>query len=178
MRVVALDPSLTAFGWARSRAGPALGDPWESGVFKPKGRGVVRLQRILDRVVEVTDGADVALIEGYSFGSRGRATFSLGELGGVLRLALHQRGIPFVEISPASVKMLATGRGNAPKEEVLVEAVKRLGFQGSDHNRADSLWIMQAALIHYGLPGAADLPKQNLRALEKIEWPELGALVR
>lgn len=181
MQIVALDPSLTGFGWARSVPGSDLGElsgpAWESGVFVPKGRGVRRLQAALDQVVEITDGAEVVLIEGYAFSSRQSHAHGLGELGGVVRLGLFQRSIPFVEIPPACVKKLATGRGNAKKEAVLVEAVKRLGYGGADNNVSDALFILQAGLIHYDLPGAVPLPKTHLDGLRKIEWPELGARV-
>ena len=171
MRLVALDLSLTATGWASCNG---TGSAPAAGVIKPRGRGVPRLQDALDQVLEVAEGADVAVIEGYAFSSRASHAHGLGELGGVIRLALHQRGVKIADVPPASLKKAAAGKGNAPKELVLVEAVKRLGYQGADHNISDALWLLAMARIHYGLPGAPELPKTHLAGLEKVQWPEVA----
>lgn len=168
MNVTALDLSLSSTGVASSV------DDGITGVttLEPgKLRGVHRLRWLREQVMLHAYGAHLVVMEGYSFGSRGRAMFSLGELGGVIRCALDDAGIPWVALPPSVVKKLATGKGNAKKELVLVEAVKRLGYTGSSTDEADALWLLQAALIHYGLPGAVDLPKAHLSALDTIEWP-------
>lgn len=169
MKVTALDPSLTATGWAVLNGAPTPA----AGVVNPRGRGVSRLQNALDQVMEIADGSQLAVIEGYAFSSRSSHAHGLGELGGVLRLGLYQRGIRIVEVPPASLKKVATGKGNAAKELVLVEAVKRLGYQGADNNVADALWLLAMAQIRYGLPGAPELPKVHLEGMKKVKWPEL-----
>lgn len=170
MRALALDLSLTSTGWARNTE--LL---WEVGTIKPRTKGTPRLQEVLDRVNELARGIDLVVIEGYAFLAKPQQSHahSLGELGGVIRLYLFQKKIPYVEISPSTVKKLASGKGNADKGMVLVETVKRLKFDGSDHNEADALWLLQAALIHYGHPAAATLPQIHLDALKKVEWPKL-----
>lgn len=168
MNVLALDLSLTCIGWASNGE--------TSGTHEPVGRGVHRLGGVLnwlDRMLLDTQ-ADMVVLEGYSYASRGRAIVSLGELGGVVRLHLHQRGVPVVEVPPSCRAKLATGKGNAQKDAVLVEAVRRLGYQGHAHDEADALWLLQAALVHYGLPGAAELPKAHRDALAKVSWPDLA----
>lgn len=165
MRIVALDPSLTATGVADSECGSYL-------IVPPAGvRGEARNWQILKAVMAAVDGADVVMIEGYAFGAKGRAVFDIAELGGVLRMGLYTRGVAWVEVPPSCVKTLATGKGNSKKDAVLAEAIRRLGYAGSDHNEADATWLLQAGLIHYGLPGAATLPQTHLRGLDKIQWP-------
>jgi len=165
VNVLALDMSLTASGYA---------GPDGSGVISPPvevGKGVGRLRWIRDRVLSLADGAGIVVIEGYSFASRGRAIVSIGELGGVIRLALHEAGVPVVEVPPACRAKYATGKGNAPKEAVLVEAVKRLSYDGHDHNEADALWLRAMAADHYRLADRVGVPKVNRTALDRIEWP-------
>lgn len=169
-RIIALDLSLTATGWAAHNGSPTP----VHGLIKPRGRGIPRLQDALDQVVEVAAGAELAVIEGYAFSSRASHAHGLGELGGVIRLGLTQKGVTIVEVPPASMKKVATGRGNASKELVLVEAVKRLGYRGADNNISDALWLLQTAQQHYDLPGKVDLPKTHLSGLTKIEWPEVA----
>lgn len=165
MTILALDPSLAATGYARTDG--------ICGVLSPPAgvRGVARLAWVRDAVLELADGCDVVVIEGYSFASRGRAIVALGELGGVLRLALADAGVPVVEVPPSSRCKYATGKGNAKKEHVLVEAVRRLSYAGSSHDEADALWLLHMARDHYHLPCAVQVPKTNRAALEAIEWP-------
>lgn len=171
MRIVALDLSLTATGVCDSQA------PDRPYTLAPpsKLRGPRRLLWILERVVEATAGADLTILEGYAF-ARPNQAHQIGELGGVIRLGLHVRRRPFVAINPSTVKKLATGSGNAKKELVLAEAIRRLGYTGSSTDEADASWLLQVGLIHFGLPGAVSLPKKHLEALDGVTWPELEAV--
>lgn len=168
MNVIAFDLSLTCCGWASTDG--------HSGTFKPKGKGARRLDDAACEVMAVADMHDLVLIEGYAFGARGRAVFSIGELGGVVRLELFRGCLPVVDIPPSNLKKFATGKGNASKDLVLVEAVKRLGYEGASNDEADALWMLNMARVHYGLDGAPSLPKSHLAALEKIAWPTLKEL--
>jgi crossover junction endodeoxyribonuclease RuvC len=171
MSVITFDLSLTATGWA---------GPDGSGVLLPPagvGKGVERLRWIRDAVLELAAGADLVVLEGYSFASKGRAVVSIGELGGVVRLALHEAGLPVVEVSPSSRAKYATGKGNASKDQVLVEAVRRLDYAGHSHDEADALWLRCMALDALDLPGRVDVPKVNRTALAGVDWPQVGELV-
>ena len=168
MKIIAFDLSLTATGYAT---------PETVGLLKPPDlNGLARLQWIRDNVVRLAALSMIAVVEGYSFGSGNRA-HHLGELGGVVRLALHEAKHPLVVIPPHSQAKYATGKGNAPKEAVLVEAVKRLQYAGHDHNESDALWLLAMACDHYGAPLCA-VPEGHRSALAKIEWPDVGKLHR
>lgn len=116
--------------------------------------------------------ADLIAIEGYSYSSRNSQAHALGELGGIVRGSLHDYDIPWVDISPATVKKYATGRGNAPKDQVLVAAVSRLGITPQNSDEADAAWLRALTLDHYGHPPVA-MPKTHRAALDKITWPAL-----
>lgn len=163
MNPLALDLSLTASGFASPRGSGVLSPP------KDCNRGVERLAWIRESVLSLAVLSDVVVIEGYAY-ARANQAHQIGELGGVIRLGLHDHGIPFVEIPPSTLKKLATGRGNSGKEAVLAEAIRRLGYQGSDNNEADALWLLQVALHALDLPGAVDLPKAHLAALDPERW--------
>lgn len=166
MRVVALDLSLSSSGVADS-ADP--GKPFC--ITPPKGLdGPERLYWILQRVMAATADADLVVIEGYSHASKYQ-THQLGELGGVVRLALWTRGKPFVEIAPTGRMKVATGSGRASKADVLAEAIRRLGYEGSSGDEADARWLLEAALQHYGLPGATPLPANHTEWLDRYDWP-------
>lgn len=173
MNVLALDLSLTATGYAIGTTLGTLPPP------KGKDRGNARLDWILRQVLELAarGEADVAVIEGYSYGSKGRAIVSIGELGGLVRWGLYRRGIPYVEIAPGTLKKFATGRGDSKKPDMLAAAIKRLGYNPSngrhDDNEVDALWLQQVGLHGYQLPGAATLPKAQLEAIAGVEWPDI-----
>lgn len=61
----------------------------------------------------------------------------------------------------------ATGKGGAAKAQVLAEAIRRLDYQGHDHNEADALWLadMGARLHGYNRPA---LPGAHLKALDRL----------
>ncbi|MGH7470350.1 MAG: hypothetical protein ACRENP_20600 [Longimicrobiales bacterium] len=170
--ILALDLSLTRTGYATPEGG--------CGVLVPPRNcsdGVRRLQWFRDRTRDLAriTRAQLVVIEGYAFGqARGTSQLhSAGELGGVVRLALFDAGIPFVDVPPASLKKFATGKGNAPKELILVETVKRLAYQGSDHNECDALWLRLMALRRYDPLECIGMPAKNLEALAGVKWPEL-----
>jgi len=55
-------------------------------------------------------------IEGYSFGSKGRAVFQIAENCGILKYRLEYLNIPYETVVPSVVKKFATGKGNADKD--------------------------------------------------------------
>lgn len=169
MRIIAIDPSLTSTGLATWRAGTI-----EAYTIQVSTRGPERLDDILHGVTSIPAPwvTELVLIEGYAHG-RSNQAHQLGELGGVLRHWFFREGVPIVEVPPSTRAKLATGKGNAGKEEVLASAIRRLGYEGHSPDEADALWILQCALVHYGLPGAADLPRSHRDALKKLTFPEL-----
>ena len=87
--------------------------------------------------------ACLVLIEGYAFGAKGSSGISLGELGGVTRLALWDEKIPYIEVPPTQVKKFITGKGGAQKDIVLKEVFKRYGADFDDNNIADAFALAQ-----------------------------------
>lgn len=146
--VFALDLSLTGTGWA----GAEHGGPPKWGTFSPpKGLDEMsRLGWILKRVTAVAIDADLIVMEGFSYGSKGGALFQIAGLGYLVRYWLWQNKKPFVAISPMSLKKFVCGRagGNDPatgekapvtKELMIREVYKRWGHDVSDNNQSDAL---------------------------------------
>lgn len=173
-----MTPRVVAFDLSLTRTGCALPDGSLCSLTPPKASssGMPRLAWIRAAVLDAAAGCGVVVLEGYSLGqARGSSrSHSLGELGGVVRLALYEAGLPYADVAPASLKRYATGRGNAGKEEVLAAAIRRLGYAGHDNNEADAAWLRTMALDHYGQPCAA-IPARQREALAGVQWPEPGA---
>jgi len=135
----------------------------------PKCKGMERLVLIRNEVLALRP--EFVVLEGYSFGSRGRALFNIGELGGVIRMALWERDIPFLEVSPSALKKYATGKGNAPKDAVLATAIRN-DFEGSNNDEADAWWLLQMGLATQATAtNRCKLPKYRLEVLKAL--PEM-----
>lgn len=162
---VGLDLSLTSTGIC------ANGD---AQTISTNLKGIPRLNcissMITNRLSEVL--SPMVCIEGYSFGSRNSQAHSIGELGGVVRLTLWKRNIPWVDIPPTCRAKFATGKGNAAKNEVVSAISARTGIVWSGKGADDmcDAWILEEmGLVHFGL-SRYNWPKENLSALEKIDW--------
>jgi crossover junction endodeoxyribonuclease RuvC len=168
MNVMGVDLSLTGTGIALPDGDTMLLNPG-------KRRGMERLAWIRNAILGPWHEYEPAIvaIEGYSYGSHS-AAYDLGELGGVVRLTLWEAGIVYVDVPPAVAKGYATGKGNANKNEMLVAAAKRLGYEGTSNDEADALWCRAAVLAVRGEPVVA-MPQAHNRHLEKLAVLMLAA---
>jgi Holliday junction resolvasome RuvABC endonuclease subunit len=124
-------------------------------VYHPKCMGVQRLALIRDWVLDCAGRrAEIAYIEGYSYASKFSRAHSLGELGGVVKLALMERGVDLAIVEPSVLKKFATSKGNAGKPDML-DAARREGYEGSnDDNAVDAWWLYQFGCWAAGDHGA------------------------
>jgi Holliday junction resolvasome RuvABC endonuclease subunit len=119
--------------------------------------------------------ADLVCVEGPSYGSAQNASM-LGALRGVIMSSLFQSEFKVIEVSPNSIKKLATGKGNAKKVDMVIAARERLDFNGTDDNEADAMWLRQLGLHWLGDPRAVKLPKTHLDALKPFAELSLDQL--
>ena len=114
-RLIGLDLSLTSTGISWTSGDTILTDkicPEMPNEEMP--RYLFILNKIKEKVEEIKP--DAIIIEGYSFGSRGRCLTQLAELRGVLKYFFYINNIKWLEIAPKSLKKFTTGNGNADKE--------------------------------------------------------------
>lgn len=161
-QVLGIDLSLSATGVAHP-------DGTATTLTPPNGHtGMRRLDWIVCAVLfAVPPRPAVVAVEGYAYARHNQA-HQLGELGGVVRLALYRQRLPFVDVAPSALKKYATGSGRAGKDEVLVAAVRRLGYEGHDNNQADALFLRAMLLDALGSP-VVDMPAANRQALTKLD---------
>jgi len=161
--ILALDPSLVAFGYCLNG---------ESGVIKSRLRGWDRVAEITQEVFRMTFGVDVVVVEGYSFGSKGRSVYQIAELGGVVRFWLYQHKITTVEVTPGTLKKFTTGSGAAGKDQMLAAVIRRFYFQGTDNNAADAHALWCFAREAYGA-AIASVPADRAALAHRLTWPEI-----
>lgn len=163
--VLGLDLSLTSTGLCLGDVSSVVGDVLTT--EKTKLRGPERLVYLRDVVLGYARQADLVVIEGYAYGRPNQA-HQVGELGGVIRVALFEEGIDFVTVPPAKVKKYATGKGNANKDQVLASVVHRTG-QEMSNDEADAWTLRAMALDAQGTP-VIEMPKLHRDALVDIKW--------
>lgn len=164
---IGIDPSLTATGWCVVSTDGLIRD--EYGTVRAGSRtGCPRLITIRDAILGLTTrhAPTLVAIEGYAFG-RPNGMAALGELGGLLRVALYEAGVPYVDVPPAKLKKFATGTGTADKGAMLAAAIRRLYYPGSSHDEADAGWLAHLA-AHVSWEPQVALPAAHLAALVDV----------
>ena len=157
MIILALDPA-TETGWAR----------FQDGIMSSSSFSVATLHATKKRKAEPehyrcrnmwTWLAQHCLVFGIpnlivfesleGFVAKGKVAARVNnELRGVIKAFAGVHDIALLAVQPADVKRLATGKGNADKTE-MIEAARKLGYEGDNHNEADAIMILQWALKYY-----------------------------
>ena len=165
VNLVGLDLSLTSTGYSVNGV---------TGAIAVKSKDALRLHEIRNEILKITSSNSIngAIIEGYAFAARNSQSHKIGELGGVVRLALFTSGIPYVEVPPTSRAKFATGRGNAAKTEVISAVSARTGIiwtgKGAD-DMCDAWLLEEMGWTALGM-GHYDWPKASLDALKNVDW--------
>lgn len=92
-----------------------------------------------------------AAMEGYAYDVGAGRVFELGEVGAVVKLTLHDAGIPFVIVPPASLKLFVSGMGGATKEQMREATYKKWGLDIDQDDQCDAHGLAQLArAFHLG----------------------------
>lgn len=168
MNVVGLDLSLRSTGIADAHGTRTVGySIKKNSHWTQYARRLKKLGTEIDRA---TDGADLVVIESPAFSQAGMA-HSLGELFGIVKVLLLQRGRAAVFLEPQKLKKFAVNHGGAPKDAVLAAAI-RDGSPAKNFDEADAWWLRYMALTHYSGNARAHAQYRQ-QVLAAIRWPDL-----
>jgi Holliday junction resolvasome RuvABC endonuclease subunit len=158
---IGIDQSLT--GFALTALNVSAPDQYQTWVYKSDKRGVARLADIrwwlmdkFDHIAKIGDIEEIAM-EGTVLASQ--SALVLGELAATVKLACWDyfdsnvnRYVPYpdhmrvpLQIPPMTLKKYAAGKGNAKKQEMLMQIYKRWGVEFNDDNAADSYALARLA---------------------------------
>jgi Holliday junction resolvasome RuvABC endonuclease subunit len=158
---IGIDQSLT--GFALTALNVTAPDQYQTWVYKSDKKGVARLADIrwwlMDKFDEIAKNGDIenVAMEGTVLASQ--AALVLGELAATVKLACWDyfdsnvnRYVPYpdhmrvpLQIAPMTLKKYAAGKGNAKKQEMLMQIYKRWGIEFNDDNAADSYALARLA---------------------------------
>ena len=145
---IGIDQSLTGFALTVL----SLNDPTKhlTWVYKSPYFGIERLVDIRQWLTDTLNYIEMEIdmnitdiaMEGTVLASQ--AALVLGELSATVRLAIYDtfdegdlRRYP-LKVPPMTLKKYAAGKGNAKKQEMLLQIYKRWGIEFNDDNAADS----------------------------------------
>jgi Holliday junction resolvasome RuvABC endonuclease subunit len=181
-RVVGLDLSLSATGiawWIDGSVG--CEQVGRAGVTKlDLVRRIGAVDKVVQQVLNGAGLADLYVVEAPTFGGHTVATAGRVELNAmwwlvVRRLIRAEQHVALV--TPTQLKLYGAGKGNAPKNVVVDAVARRLPMfptTGND-NTADAAVLCAMGCDHLGQPIAA-MPAAHRVALNKVAWPEIGAV--
>jgi len=172
---IGIDQSLTGFALTIMD----VEDPknYITWVYKSPYRGVKRLvdiSRWLVNKLELVEDryvTDVAM-EGTVLASH--SALVLGELAAVVKIVFwsffedwdHQEHLRVpLQIPPMTLKKYAAGKGNAKKQEMLMQIYKRYGVEFNDDNAADSYGLARIA-------GKLHIDDVETKIIEQIKDPK------
>jgi Holliday junction resolvasome RuvABC endonuclease subunit len=143
-KILALDLG-TKTGWAIKSQNQITSGTIE---FKPSrfeggGMRYLRFQKWLEEINQLTDGIDLVYFEEVRRHLGVDASHAYGGFLAYLTGWCEEKNpkIPYLGIPVKAIKKHITGNGNS-KKEVVIEAVKKLGFNPKDDNEADSLALL------------------------------------
>lgn len=174
-RIVGLDLSITSTGIALPDGTTRTLHPRQIDL----GARLNQLGTDLWRILQQAD-PQLAIIEGYSLHSPGPlGMVRRAEWVGCVRRDLRRLRVPTVEVPPTSLKLWATGNGNAPKPR-MIQAARDAGGDPANHDEADAylLWALARLTVDdldlFSDP--TDRPRR-LKLADDLAWPDVKELV-
>lgn len=151
MIVLGLDLSLTGTGMCVVQTGSRDGKGLLATInTTAKTRTEDRLITIRRTIGQASSGVDAAIIEGLSYGSVGGAQAERSALHWMVRVDLYQLGIPYVIVTPMSLKKFVCGTAKAEKSMMIREVFRRWGVEAANDNEADAAALARLGLMYYG----------------------------
>lgn len=181
MKVVGIDPSLTGTGIAilegahgqfskRGSTGNVTKDSWSLRYGRLRG---LAESVVNEAVYESGRTPHLAVMEGPAYDTKGVGKFDNGGLWWSIYDCLAESGVDILIVTPKQRAKYATGNGNAHKDVVISDAIRRYPqyeFRGND--QADALILAAIGRRLLGDPVEESLPKTHLDALKLIKLPE------
>src|SRR5699024_4170133 len=108
---------------------------------------------------------DKVVIEGFSYGSRGRGVSTQYGIGWVIRTALYHTGIKYLEVTPSQLKKFATGKGNTSKDNMILAIYKHWGFEDDSDNVRDAFVLARIGMAKDESGTLAGYQKEVIKGL-------------
>lgn len=173
MNILAIDQSLCCSGVAflNENEPNSFGmTTIEPGKLRDEAR-LLSIRTDLDTLVE-SNAINLVIMESYAFG-QGSSAYSLGELGGLIKMYCLDKDLPLFVMPIQTHKMFTTGKGNTKKDLMLKEVYKRYQIDITNDNVADAVSILKTFLGYLDWVRSnrtdGNYTKPQLKAIAKID---------
>lgn len=169
--IIGLDQSLVATGYCVMTSEKST--VVETGeIFGGNYKGADRLIHIQQQLQQLINKYENRLlfvaIEDYSYGSKGRATFSLGELGGIIKITIVSCNFMLMTVPIATWKKIITGSGNTKKDMVRLSVFKKYKFESPSQNIIDAFSICKFYCYYLNWKNGGTFSKIDCQTFEKF----------
>lgn len=175
--VLGVDPSLTSTGYSYRKDGKVITERVTCGDL----RGPWRLSYLAGQLEKRLNAIDCKMVayETYAYGKAGGRggmaqgrLFDIGELGGVYKRLIWDRGIDMLMVSPTALKAVIAGDGRAGKDQVQDAILRHFGYSLPQNDEADAFGLMIMGELRCGISDAPPEVRKLLR-LDKIHTYEV-----
>ncbi|MDR1617530.1 MAG: crossover junction endodeoxyribonuclease RuvC [Treponema sp.] len=157
-RIIGIDPGLASTGWglvecSRGRIRYLAHGCIETEADSPRGDRLFFIYRSIQEVLDTWEPGEAAM-ETLYFGRNVSSAIPVAEARGVLSLALAERGISIVGLTPADIKRGVVGVSRADKRQIqeMVRLLLNLPVIPSPDHAADALGAAICAANNTVLP--------------------------
>jgi len=153
--VVGLDLSLSSTGFARI---DGSGQFEVMAIRVPPSDSVHRIMRIVEimwKIVNMVDRKDVVFIEDYAYrvGGKTSSLASLGELNGIVKLAVFRKtSNPPIEVPIGTWKKFLSNNGALKKDEFKLKVFQKFGIECKTNDEAAAVAIADLGWHAIGNP--------------------------
>lgn len=140
-----------------------------------KLRGPERLAYVAEQVLDtiLPWGPKLVAIEGYSMCSSGR-WFDLGEIGGLLKVELYRKHIPFIVVPPSVLKCFVANNGLAKKETIMRCMEDIYGIKTKNDDLADAAGLARLAYVYLTGDSRRRCELEAVHALREMPMSHIG----
>lgn len=172
MNFLGLDLSLTATGFYLIKDGGK--DEYFEINTKPEDfdNDIERADYIASKIVDSIKNENITFIamEDYFTGKQPQSVIKLATLGTVVRMRLLDAGYSYMTFAVSQIKKFETGKGVAPKDNMLKSVYKRHNLDTASNNIADACAIAHVGRAYYEWQaGRRDFLKYETEVLKKVE---------
>ena len=172
MSFLGLDLSLTSTGFYLIRDGGK--DEYFEIRTKPEdfADDIERSDYIASAIVDKIRGESITFIamEDYFTGKQPQSVIKLATLGTVVRARLLDAGYSYMTFAVSQIKKFETGKGVAPKDNMLKSVFKKHGLDTASNNIADACAIAHVGRACYEWQaGRRDFLSYETEVLKKVE---------
>lgn len=162
--IIGIDPSLTGFAICSISNQDITFREYSSKAAKLIQDRMDRYEELLKEPLAFIqqNKPQLIVLEGYSYGSKGRGTITLGEFGGVLRYSLRSYMDRLIEVPPTVLKKFTTGSGNCSKDKMVSLASSKYRMVFNTNNEVDAFCLAKLGMCLTGY----DSPTANYQ--EKV----------